>query len=262
MAGFFLYLAQIMFALLNPSLYPILLIAEVFCIIHAYRTGRRDWIYLLIFLPGIGPIVYLFLEVLPDIRRGEFIPTLQEWFTPNYQVREWEKRVALTDTVFNRLNLAKAYEQRGLPEKAIPLVLSCLQDVVYAKDPDIMLQLARLLFQDGKPAESLAEFSRAWPLQAAGLRKMEDELIYARALEAAGFLSQAEDNYQRIIRVHHSLEAMYWYGLFLKNQQRYAEAREQFSATRREIRLYPRYARRRYAQWVRLSRKEAAGIKN
>lgn len=250
-----------MFAFLNPSLYPILLIAEVLCIIHAYKTGRRDWIFLLIFIPGIGIIIYLVMEVLPDIRRGEFIPAMRQWLTPDHQVREWERRIRISDTIFNRLNLAKAYEQRGLPAKAIPLVLSCLEDDLYAKDPDIMLQLARLLFEDGRYTESLNTFAGAWPLQPQGLRKMEDELIYARALEASGALPLAEETYRRIIRVRHSLEAIYWYGLFLKKEQRFAEALEQFRSAREEIRLYPRYARRRYAQWVRLSRKEMSGIK-
>ena len=245
-----------LFSFFNPAYYPLLIAAQVLCIIHAYKTGRRNWIYLLIFLPGIGVLIYLFMEILPDIRRGEFVPTLQRWITPHYRIRAWEQRIRVSDTVFNRLNLAKAYEERDLPAKAIPLVMSCLEDDLYARDPDIMLQLARLLFEDGKYAESLAQFSKAWPLQPPGLRKMEDELIYSRALEASGALPQAEEAYQRIIRVHHSLEAMYWYGLFLKKQGRPEEAMAQFRSAREEIRLYPRYARRRYMQWVRLSRRE------
>jgi len=57
-----------LFSFFNPAYYPLLIAAQVLCIIHAYKTGRRNWIYLLIFLPGIGVLIYLFMEILPDIR--------------------------------------------------------------------------------------------------------------------------------------------------------------------------------------------------
>lgn len=239
--------------------YPLLLVLTVICIVHAYKTGRNSWIYLLIFLPGIGALVYFFLEILPEIRHGDFIPNLKSLLNPNYKVSQWETQLRQTDTIYNRLNLALALEQRGVYPRAIDLVKSCLDDVLYAKDPNILLQLARLYFENGQYAESLTAFEKAWPLQPVNLRKMEDELIYARTLEAGGKQPQAEEIYQRIIRIHHSLEAMYWYGMYLKAQNRREEARGQFQSVREEIRIYPRYARRRYAEWARLSRREMLG---
>ncbi len=239
--------------------YPVFLVLVIICIVHAYKTGRSNWIYLLIFLPGIGALVYFFLEILPEIRHGDFVPNLKSLVNPNYKVAQWETQLRHTDTIYNRLNLALALEQRGVYPRAIELVKSCLDDVLYAKDPNIILQSARLYFKNGQYTESLSAFEKAWPLQPVNLRKMEDELIYARSLEAGGNLPQAEETYHRIIRIHQSLEAMYWYGMYLKTQNRREEARRQFQSVREEIRLYPRYARRRYAEWARLSRREMSG---
>lgn len=85
----------------------------------------------------------------------------------------------------------------------------------------------------------------------------DDDLMYVRAQDGAG-MSPAivEEGYQRIIRVDHSLEARYYYGLYLKKQQRSAEAKAQFQAVREEIRFLPRFARRLNAQWARRSFKE------
>ena len=56
------------------SLYGILgLVLYAGCIIHAIRTGRINyWLFILIFIPGLGSILYLLFEVLPGRRS---IPT-------------------------------------------------------------------------------------------------------------------------------------------------------------------------------------------
>jgi hypothetical protein len=46
----------------------------------------------------------------------------------------------------------------------------------------------------------------------------------------------------------------------LKEQRRNKEAAAQFQAVRDEIELHPRYVRRMNTQWVRLSKKEMAGL--
>jgi len=59
-----------------PYSIPTLLIGalQIFCIIHLLLK-RRDyqWLYLLIFMPFIGALIYLFVHVLPGLRRmGRF----------------------------------------------------------------------------------------------------------------------------------------------------------------------------------------------
>src|SRR5260370_17292308 len=55
---------------LNFSLFGILgLILYAGCIFHAIKTGRINyWLLILIFLPGLGSIAYLLIEVLPGMR--------------------------------------------------------------------------------------------------------------------------------------------------------------------------------------------------
>jgi hypothetical protein len=82
-----------------------------------------------------------------------------------------------------------------------------------------------------------------------------------RAQEGAGHEQLADEGYRRVIRIHHSVEARYYYGLFLKKQQKKEEARSQFQAARDELKLMPRYLRRRYGQWSRRSLKELLSMK-
>ena len=46
------------------------LAVQVFFAVHAYRSGRIWWIFVLFFFPVVGPLVYLFAEYLPSARAG------------------------------------------------------------------------------------------------------------------------------------------------------------------------------------------------
>ena len=235
--------------------YFLFLALELVCIVHAVRTGRQNWIYLIIFLPFIGVMVYFVVELLPEINRGVFLSNLQRVFFPKARLRERERKLKLSDSVTNRLNLADAYADAGRYADAISLVKSCMTDL-YASDLELALKLARLYFHNGQFGESIDYFSRGLYPDNKGLNRMDDEVLYARAVEGSGDKAAAAALYQKAIRRHHSLEARYWYGLLLKQEGRLEEAREQFQTIREDITLHPKYARRIYAPWARKARRE------
>jgi hypothetical protein len=247
-----------MYPFWNNSYYLIIL-AQIFCVAHAMKKGKKDWIYIIIFLPAAGAIAYFIREILPEINRGEFTSNLQNLFLPNHNINEWERRVRIADTVTNKLQLADAYAQQKQYAKAIALAESC-QVGHHANDVGITQRLARLYFYNEQYGESIASFKKLLSSQKNQMNNQEDELLYAKALEGNMELERAEEEYKKVIRVHHSLEAMYYYGLMLKKQRRNKEAAAQFQAVRDEIELHPRYVRRMNTQWVRLSRKEMAGL--
>ncbi|GAA3916470.1 hypothetical protein GO495_19575 [Chitinophaga oryziterrae] len=247
-----------MYAFWNNSYYLIIL-AQIFCVAHAMKKGKKDWIYIIIFLPAAGAIAYFIREILPEINRGEFTSNLQNLFLPNHNIKEWERRVRVADTVTNKLQLADAYAQQKQYAKAIALAESCRVGH-HANDVGITQRLARLYFYNEQYGESIASFKKLLSSRKDQMNNQEDELLYAKALEGNMELERAEEEYKKVIRVHHSLEAMYYYGLMLKKQRRNKEAAAQFQAVRDEIELHPRYVRRMNTQWVRLSRKEMAGL--
>jgi hypothetical protein len=234
---------------------------QLLAIIHALKTGRRQWLYLLIFLPLIGAVIYFFMELLPEINSGSFFKNIQRYFFPNQKIKEWERKVKISDNITNKLGLSNAYAEQKHYDKAIALSLSCL-DGLYSDDPGILLQLARQYFYNGQYKESLEYFDKLNEKNSSRFGVQEDELLYVRAQEGIGANELADAGYQRIIRIHHSLEGRYYYGLFLKKQQKKIEARVQFQAIREEIKLLPRYLRRRNAQWARKSLKELLSLKS
>ena len=245
------------FSLWNNSYYLVILL-QILCVVHAMKTGKRDWIYIVLFVPLIGTVAYFIREILPEINRGEFFSNLQRVFLPQARIREWEHRVRISDTVANKMGLAGAYAEQQQFEKAISLAEDCLRS--FPKDLGILQQLARFYYFNHQYTDSIATFEKVFAQKNVQLSKQEDELLYARALEANGNLVQAEEVYKKIVRVHHSIEAMYHYGMFLKQQQRNKEALLQFQTIKDEFYLHPKYVRRMNAQWLRLAKKEMAGL--
>ncbi|BAV06338.1 hypothetical protein SAMN05421788_106400 [Filimonas lacunae] len=248
------------FGELFGSYYYLIPILQIICIIHALRTDRKNWIFALFFLPVIGCIIYLVQEILPAYSSGVSNGNARRSLFPNFRIKELEKRLKLANTDANRLALADEYTLQQQYDKAIALTLSCLTGL-YANDPDLLLRMARLYTLNSQYTEGLAYFTKALPLQNNRFNRPEDEIMYARTLDGTGENSRAEEEYKRVIRVHHSMEAMYYYGMLLKKQGRTTEARTQFQAVQKEKDLHPKYVRRMNYKWIRFSRIELRSLK-
>jgi len=224
---------------------------QVICIVHLLRRGgNREWLYLLIFLPFIGSLIYVVNEILPSLRNsGANIAAGSKLFSGG-RIKELEKQVRLADTDANRLRLAAAYAQNGAFDSAMDLTRSCLKGI-YAENPGMMQDMARYSFGAGKFAESIMWFDKVHAVTDRRIAKPENELIYARALEMAGEQERAFEAYRYVIRMHHSMEARYRYGMMLRRQGQDAEARRQFQAILDEREHHPSHVRRQSAEWIR-----------
>ncbi|RYD72892.1 MAG: hypothetical protein EOP55_18050, partial [Sphingobacteriales bacterium] len=200
-----------MFALFSLPFYFIGIAVQILCIVHVLKTRRREWIYILLFLPLAGAVVYFIMELWPEINRGEFGKNLTRVFLPHQKIREMQRKLKVSDTITNKLNLADAYAEQKQYGQAIELVEACLKDP-YINQSAVTLQLGRLLFGAQRYTEALHCLEQSKAVSNGKFTRSEDELLYTRALDYNGQLNTAEEEYKRIIRVHHSMEAMYHYG--------------------------------------------------
>lgn len=226
-------------------------VLQIICIVHLLRSGRnREWLYLLIFLPFIGSLIYIVNEILPSMRASCAGPGSGRGLFAGSRIRELEKALRLADTDTNRLQLAAAQADAGNFESAMQLTRSCLKGT-YAENPGMMQDMARYSFGAGNYAESIAWFDKVHAVSDRRIGKPENELLYARALEAAGQPDAAMDAYRYVIRMHHSLEARYRYGLMLLAQGQAEEARRLFQAVLDDREHQPPHVRRQAAEWIR-----------
>lgn len=231
---------------------------QIVCILHALNTNRRDWLYLLIFLPGIGAIIYIIREVIPGWRSPALNAGNVKTFFPSGRIKELERNLKIADTDTNRLRLAEEYARQQNFTKAIELTGSCIKGI-HANNAGMMLDMARYTFGAGQYAESLAWLEKALREKHNRFDKPEDDLLYANALHKAGTVERPEEAYKQMIRMHHSMAARYYYGLLLRELGRADEAKTQFQKVVDERNLHPKHVRNMNAQWVSASRRALAG---
>jgi len=235
-----------------------ILAAEVLCVTHVVRTGRPFWwIYLIVFAPLVGTIVYLGVEILPGLYRG---PTARQVasrvvrvFDPYRGVREAWRRLELSPTVQNKTALAQEYLAAGQPQDAVALYRDVLSGI-HATDPALMLGLARALFALGDTAEVLVILDR---LREANPdhSSPEGHLLYARSLEMEGRTAEALYEYAALTAYYPGQEARCRYALLLQMNGRATEARNLFEEIRKAIDYGPRYQYRAQREWYELAKR-------
>jgi hypothetical protein len=86
------------------------LLLTVFALVHFFKRGSGNylWVFLIIFLPTIGPIVYIIVEVLPEMRAGQ---ASSGWMVKRKRIRELEAAVLDNPSAGNYEELADLHLQ-------------------------------------------------------------------------------------------------------------------------------------------------------
>jgi hypothetical protein len=241
--GYLLYLA------------PVLL--EIACIIHAVRNGRVfPWVMVIFFLPVVGSIAYLAVEVVPGMLSGRTARSLstnvRHLADPHRGLREKLREVEMVGSVDAGRALAEEYIRRGGYGEAVSLYRAALQGQ-FQNDPALLLGLARALFLSGDGAGAQQNLDA---LQAAdpAFVSADAHLLYARALELQGKLEEAREEYRKLARYYSGEEARCRYAMLLDGMGQSAEARDIYTEIVKSLDGGPRHYRRAQREWGDIAR--------
>src|SRR5271163_50243 len=126
--------------------YGVILFVQIVCLIHAGRTGRPYfWFMIILFVPGLGILGYLVVEVIPGLLRGRAAARLSQAVSagldPTRQYREFARAVETVPSVANFRALADECVRLERHEEAIDLYKSALTGM-HETEPGAMLGLA------------------------------------------------------------------------------------------------------------------------
>ena len=156
--------------------------------VHAYRTGRERWMYLIILVPIIGSVIYVLTEVLPEIRYNSTgrraASRIAGMIAPSDNMTKLRERLALLDSVENRQLLARECVNAGEYQEAIELYTSCLKGI-YKDDPQLMLELANANYLYERYSDAKDIFVRLREVHP-DFRHAEGHLLFARTLDDMG----------------------------------------------------------------------------
>jgi len=237
-----------------PLLLPLLL--EIACIVHAIKTERYIWIFVIFFIPGLGSLAYLAVEVLPEVfrsrRAARFASNARTMADPGRSLRQAERAADMVGSVDSKRALAEEYISRGRYQDAVVLYEGMLVGQ-FKDDPVLLLGLARAQLLNGDGAGTQASLDA---LQAADpkFQSGEAHMIYARALELQGKNNEALEEYRRLARYFAGEEAKCRYAMLLQKTGHTDEAREVFSEILKSLNGAPGHYRRAQKEWGNIAR--------
>jgi hypothetical protein len=243
-------------------LYLLIPLLQIVCIVHVVRTGRPwMWIYVLLFLPGLGVVAYAVVEILPGLfgsrtARGLHIQAIST-LDPGRELRRRREALEEADTVDNRRLLAEALLAAGKHTEAIELYRGALTGI-HADDPGMLLGMAEAAYGAGQydlALRTVLQLGETDPRY----QPVEARLLHARVQEALGRDDEAAKDYAALVTHAPGEEVRCRYALLLKRHGDRDAARALFDEILTRSRRAPHHYRRQEREWIDIARREAAG---
>jgi len=241
-------------------LFGILVIAiQIFFGVHCVRSGRSGWLFIILFFPGIGSLVYFFAEYLPDLRSGRTMDNLSRHLVskinPSAELERLRAQAEHNTSVGNRIALADGLVNAGLYEEAVELYKECMNGI-YKDDKSILAGLCRAHLKQGN-FEEAEKYLVNFNANSKDKLSKEMRFLHARALEEAGKDEEAVERYAAILRESVGEEVRCRYGLLLKKLGRVQEATLVFDEIARNARVSPKFYRKSEKKWISIARRES-----
>lgn len=227
-------------------LFPWGLVLQVLAIVHFIRR-RPDtfWLWVIIFLGPLGALVYIFMEIIPDLGllRQSF-----EAFPRRKRISHLEALVLENPSVGNYEELADLYLDEGKFARARECYDKAISPHADYPDP---------IYRRGIAKIHLGDFAAAAPdLEYVTSRDRKYDFNRAIALLAhayanTGQFDEAEALFKHATEISTLSETYFNYATFLASQKRNAEAREWAQRILAKKPTMPRYLQRRERPWFR-----------
>jgi hypothetical protein len=211
----------------NEYFYILTLGLQAICVFHCIRRGtQQKWIWLIVFLPIIGSIAYIFTEMFSNNDVQNLQSGIGAVFNPGGRIRKLEDNLRFSDTFNNRVMLADACLASGEYNRAIELYESSLTSN-FTENEHVLSQLIIAYSQVGRYEEIIPLAKKIYK-QPQFLRS-KAHTCYIKALVKTGDTARAETEFKSLNARFSNFEARYEYGIFLINSNREEEGRKQLS---------------------------------
>ncbi len=234
-------------------------VIQVIAIVHVLRTGRdMRWILLIVFLPMIGTLVYLIIEVLPSLKHDptarRALRRARAAIDPNHGVREGSLAYERSQSVETASRLADQLVEANQCDEAIR-VCNEARKGLFEDDPKILLSLANAQFGAGLYSATVSTLDYLRDKNP-GLRSADGHLLYARALEEGGETDRALQEYEALAKYYPGAEARVRQALLHKRLGHTDEASRLLAELLDDARLAPKHFRRSQREWIDLAKRE------
>jgi hypothetical protein len=238
----------------------IVAVLDIALIVHAAKTGRfMPWGFIILFLPGIGALAYVVVELLPEWFGSHKVRRTRQQIAgamdPTGRYRQLQEELEIVDTIANRSALAGECLTLDKYEEAL-----AQYDAILAKplgeEPGFMLGKARAEYGLGDAGAALAtldDLKRRWP----DYQSADGHLLYAMALEREGRDDEALAGYAAVGQYFPGAEPRVRQAQLLQRLGRDGEARALAEDVVRTLSRAPAHVRKNQRQWLASAQKLA-----
>jgi hypothetical protein len=244
-----------------PLISILIWILQLALIIHVVKTGRSwYWIMILLFMPLIGGVAYLVIELLPQfsgsITGQRAVRSVKQTLNPGADLRQHEAAWNQSPNVDNGRRYAEALLDSGKIAEAEEIIDQALKGL-FATEPTLLLLKARLQFENGRTAETVKTLETLQEHNPE-FRSADGHLLYARALEAEGLIDEAVREYSAVSGYFPGVEARYRLALCFEIAGKESAARAEFESILNDAKLAPPHFRKSQKTWLDAVRNEIA----
>ena len=240
------------------SYYYLIIGLQIFCAVHCLRRGTQgQWLWIIIVLPVLGSLFYIYKEMLSNRRFSTPNINLGAVINPGGNIKKLEDELRFTDTFANRIKLADAYLAAGQTEKAAELYKTSLTGA-FAENEHGLLQLMIAYHELQRYEEVIAIAKKIYKIPQ--FARSKAHLAYAMSLEELGRLEEAENEFKAMKGRYSYFEQRYQYGMFLLRNEREADAQTIFSNMLNEEQHLSQMEKRSNSKWFSLAKAEMKKI--
>lgn len=244
-----------------PIVSILVFLVQLVLIIHVLKTDRsRYWILMLLFMPFIGGIAYLVIEILPEfsssITGQRAVRNVKKTLNPGAGLRHHEAAWEQSPNVDNGRRYAEALLDAGKTAEAEEIVNGALKGL-FATEPTLLLIKARIQFEQDRPAEAVESLETLQDHNP-DFRNAEGHLLYARALEANGQTEKATREYSAVSGYFPGVEARYRLALCLKSIGNVRASKDELDSIINDAKLAPPHFRKSQKTWLDAVNRELA----
>jgi len=222
------------------------LLLQAIAVVHFIRR-RPDtfWLYVIIFLGGLGAVVYIAVEMVPDLGLLRHM----------YDALGRRKRIKLLEALVLDNPASGNYEELGdlyLDEQKFARAKECYDKAIGPRTPHL-----DPIYRRGIAEINLGNFAAAVAdLETVTAREPKYDSHRAKALLAhayanSGQVEKAQELFAHVTEISTLSETGLNYAAFLASQNRNAEAREWAERILARKATMPRYLQRRERPWFR-----------
>ncbi len=232
---------------------------QILLIIHVLRTGRnRYWIYLLLFVPLVGGIAYLVIEILPEfsgsIGGQRTMRSVRNAINPDADLQRHTAAWEQSPNADNARRYARALIDSGKFSQADEVLEQALSGF-FSTEPNLLLLKAISRFENGDHAAAI-EVLEALQEANPEFRSAEGHLLHAQSLEASGRIGEAVEEYRSVAGYFPGIEARYRLALALKVSGNKVDALSELEQLINDAGLAPAHFRKSQKKWLGLAREQ------